>query len=533
MITFTTSLILLIIGYFLYGTFVDRVFGTDPQRKTPCYTQEDGVDYMPMPTWKVFLIQFLNIAGTGPIFGAIQGILFGPSAYIWIVLGCIFGGAVQDYLSGMVSLRQNGASLPEIVGNELGDSARFAMRVFSLILMVLVGTVFVTTPAGLLANLFGGEGFLSQATVWTVVIFAYYILATLLPIDKLIGKIYPVFGCALLIMAIGIAIGIFSNDGSMPEITEAFTNHHPTGVMPIFPGLCITIACGAVSGFHATQSPMMARCMKNEKYGRPVFYGAMITEGLVAIIWAGAAIKFAGTFDVSAFGVAEDATPYEKLWAVMTDGGAHGPNPAILVNAVSHSWLGTVGAVLAVLGVVVAPITSGDTAFRCARLIAADFMRYKQNAIYKRLLLSLPIFVISGVLMFINFDILWRYFAWFNQSLSVFTFWTIAVWLTRRSAREGKMPYAYLIALIPAMWMTLVCSTYILIAPEGFQLNHILAYFTGAVITLGVTMYFVNWKNNHYKPSAEKFEKEKAEEKLTYTGLKPKSDITKKHHALR
>ena len=493
MVTFIVSLLLLVLGYVLYGAFVDKVFGADPQRQTPCYASLDGVDYMPMPTWKVFLIQFLNIAGTGPIFGAIQGVLFGPSAYLWIVLGCIFGGAVHDYMSGMISLRKNGASLPEIVGDELGSPARFALRIMSLVLMILVGAVFVTTPAGLLANMIGGDSVVGQNLFWVIIIFVYYLLATLLPIDKLIGRIYPIFGIALLVMAVGLIYGIFIYDGSMPEITEAFSNHHPTSTMPIFPGLCITIACGAVSGFHATQSPMMARCLKNERFGRPIFYGAMITEGLVALIWAAAAIKFAGSFDVTQFGMTGDEAPYEKLWAIMTNGGTSNPNPAVLVNVLCSTWLGKVGAVLAILGVVAAPITSGDTALRSARLIAADFMHYKQNKIYKRLVLSIPIFVLSGVLMFVNFDVLWRYFAWFNQSLAVMTLWAITVWLTKHSLSEGKNKYAFLVAMVPALWMTIVCTTYILIAPEGFQLHNFIAYLIGGLITLGVLVWYIVW----------------------------------------
>ena len=491
MYTFIISVLLLMMGYAFYGALVNKVFGSDPNRKTPCYTSNDGVDYIPMPTWKVFLIQFLNIAGTGPIFGAIQGILFGPSAYIWIVLGCVFGGAVHDYMSGMISIRKNGASLPEIVGDELGVQVRFVMRVLSLILMVLVGAVFVTTPAGLLANICGGSNYFSQSVIWVVIIFAYYILATLLPIDKLIGKIYPVFGVALLIMAVGVGMGIFTQSGSMPEITEAFTNHHPHSTIPLFPGICITIACGAVSGFHATQSPMMARCLKNEKYGRPIFYGAMITEGLVALIWAAAAIKFADSFDVSKFGMGEGATPYEKLWAIMTNGGETGPNPAVLVNTICSSWLGTVGAILAVLGVVAAPITSGDTAFRCARLIAADFMHYKQNKIYKRLILSVPIFVVAGVLMCIDFSILWRYFAWFNQTLSVFTLWAVTIWLVNNcKAHRGLLRYGWLCTLIPACWMTLICTSYIIIAPEGFSLDSTVGVIGGLVLTIAILCVF-------------------------------------------
>ena len=487
MYTFIVSLLLLLLGYALYGAFVDRTFGADSNRKTPCFTRKDGVDYIPMPTWKVFLIQFLNIAGTGPIFGAIQGILFGPAAYFWIVLGCIFGGAVHDYLSGMISIRMNGASLPEIIGENLGQVIRIVMRVLSLALMILVGAVFVTTPADILDGMMIDQGFLWSKNFWVILIFIYYILATLLPIDKLIGKIYPIFGCALLIMALGIGYGILAFDGNLPEITEAFSNHHPTSTIPLFPGLFITIACGAVSGFHATQSPMMARCIQNEKYGRPIFYGAMITEGLVALIWAAAAIKFADSLNVAG------NTPYEKLISAMINPETGKPSPAILVNAICHSWLGSVGAILAVLGVVAAPITSGDTAFRSARLIVADFMHYKQNKIYKRLILSMPIFAVCGALMFIDFSILWRYFAWFNQTLSVFTLWAITIWLSLRCKNQGRPFWEVLITLMPALWMTLVCSTYILIAPEGFNLDHTLSRCVGGVVTITLLANYILW----------------------------------------
>ena len=414
------------------------------------------------------------------------------------MLGCVLGGAVHDYMSGMISLRKNGASLPEIVGDELGAVARIALRVMALVLMILVGAVFVTTPAGLLANMIGGDSMLGENLFWIIIIFAYYLLATLLPIDKLIGRIYPIFGIALLLMGVGLIYGILAYDGNIPEITEAFSNHHPTSTMPIFPGLCITIACGAVSGFHATQSPMMARCLKNEKHGRPIFYGAMITEGLVALIWAAAAIKFADSFDVTKYGMTGDEAPYAKLWALMTNGGTSNANPAVLVNVLCTTWLGKVGAVLAILGVVAAPITSGDTALRSARLIAADFMHYKQNRIYKRLILSLPIFVISGVLMFVKFDVLWRYFAWFNQSLAVVTLWAITVWLTKRSAAEGTKKYAFLVTLVPALWMTIVCSTYIFIAPEGFQLHHFIAYLLGGLVTVGVLVWYILWAKKQF-----------------------------------
>ena len=470
MVTFVSALVLLVLGYVVYGAFVERVFGSDASRKTPCYTMADGVDYTPMPTWKVFLIQFLNIAGTGPIFGAILGILYGPSAYLWIVLGCIFGGAVHDYLSGMISLRKNGASLPEVVGDELGSGIRLAMRVLSLVLMVLVGTVFVTTPAGLLASMTGDWGVWGSTLFWSIVIFVYYVLATLLPIDALIGRIYPLFGFALLFMAVGVLVGIFTHDGWMPEVTSAFTNHHPDKNLSIFPMLFITIACGAISGFHATQSPMMARCMKNEKLGRRVFYGAMITEGFVALIWAAAAIKFAGSYE----GLAQLLAPDGKS------------NPAIVVNAICQNWMGTAGAVLAILGVVAAPVTSGDTAFRSARLIAADFLHYKQNTVLRRLAISVPLFLLAAVLMNINFDILWRYFAWFNQTLSIFTLWAVTVWL----ARKGK---AFYVSLFPALFMTAVCTSYILVAPEGFRLPYLPSCIAGVVVAVVLLAMFIRW----------------------------------------
>ncbi len=470
MTTFILALCALVLGYLIYGSFVERVFGADSNRQTPCYTHQDGVDYIPMPTWKVYLIQFLNIAGTGPIFGAIMGILFGPAAYLWIVFGCIFGGAVHDYFSGMISIRKSGMSLPEIVGDELGSGVRMVMRVFSLVLMILVGTVFVTTPAGLLASMTPTWGFWGSATFWSVVIFIYYILATLLPIDALIGRIYPLFGGALLIMAVGVLYGIFTHDNWMPEIGEAFMNHHPNSNLPIFPMLFITIACGAVSGFHATQSPMMARCIKNEKLGRRVFYGAMITEGIVAMIWAAAAIKYAGG--------------YGQLQSLLASEG--NSNPALIVSFICNDWMGTVGAVLAILGVVAAPVTSGDTAFRCARLIASDFLKFRQDTLWRRLVISLPLFVLAAVLMNINFDILWRYFAWFNQTLSIFTFWTITVWL----ARQKKNFY---ITLFPGMFMTAVCVSYILVAPEGFSLPYAWGVSGGIVASVLLLVIFIRW----------------------------------------
>lgn len=450
MISFSIALVCLVLGYLIYGVFVENVFNPNPSTKMPCYEKQDGVDYMPIPTWRVFLIQFLNIAGTGPIFGAIMGILFGPAAYLWIVFGCIFAGSVHDYLCGMICVRKGGASLPEIIGDELGGVARVAMRIFSLVLLVLVGTVFVTTPAALLDNMTPNDGWLWTNAFWIVLILLYYLLATFLPIDKLIARVYPLFGMALLIMAIGIGYNIYVADGWLPELTnDLFQSHHPQS-LPIFPMLCITIACGAISGFHGTQSPLMARCMTNEKYGRPVFYGAMVTEGVVALIWAAAAVKFASTLPGEA-----GATAYDKLAAM--------GNPAIVVKEICSSWMGSIGAVLAVLGVVAAPITSGDTAFRSARLIAADFLHIEQRKYLNRLLICLPLFAVSSALMFIDFNVLWRYFAWTNQTLACIMLWAGTVWL-------DKQDRPYWIAFAPALFMTVVSTSYIVIAPEGLGL---------------------------------------------------------------
>lgn len=463
MISFCISLVALVLGYVFYGAVVERVFGVEPDRPTPCFTKQDGVDYIPMPTWKVFLIQFLNIAGTGPIFGAIMGILFGPAAYLWIVLGCIFAGATHDYMSGMISLRKGGISIPEFVGDELGSGIRLLMRVFSMVLLVLVAAVFVATPANLLSNMTSGWGACGTVFFWSALVFFYYILATLLPVSALIGRIYPLFGLAMLIMAVGLAIGIFTHDGWMPEFTDPLTGHHPKG-LPVFPMQCITIACGAISGFHGTQSPMMARCLKSERMGRRVFYGAMIAEGLVALIWAAASIKYAGG--------------YQQL--------ADMGNPAVVVSTLCSSWMGRIGAILAILGVVAAPITSGDTALRSARLMAADFLHFPQNKLWKRLALSLPIFVVCGMLLFIDFNVLWRYFAWSNQTLAFMTLWAVSVWL----ARKGR---SFWITLLPAMFMTVVCTSYILVAPEGFQLPLCVGIVSGLVFMCLLTALFGYW----------------------------------------
>ena len=476
MISLTLAIIILIAGYFTYGVFVSKVFGEDPTRTTPVHTMADGVDYVKLPAWKIYLIQFLNIAGLGPIFGAIMGVMFGPAAFLWIVFGTILGGAVHDYLSGMLSLRSNGASLPEIVGTQLGDRIKNTMRGFSLVLMILVGAVFIYNPADLL-SMMTPEFF--DRIFWIVVIFAYYMLATLLPVDKIIGKLYPLFGVALLFMALGILVMLYVNASALPEVWHNFSNQRlDADNAPIFPMMFVSIACGAISGFHATQSPMMARCMQNEKYARPVFYGAMVTEGIVALIWAAAAVAFTGG--------------YEQLQTTMGES-----TPAVLVNNISQTWLGKFGGILAVLGVIAAPITSGDTALRSARLIAADFMNIKQEKITKRLIVSVPIFALCFITMLIPYQALWRYFAWCNQVLAVFTLWAVTVWL----ARNRK---TYLITLLPAMFMTAVTTTYIFFAPEGFSsltmafgefsIPYEFALGTGITTTLLITALFFKWQ---------------------------------------
>ena len=477
MITFTLCLLALIVGYFTYGRLMERVFGPD-DRKTPALTKADGVDYIPLPTWKIFMIQFLNIAGLGPIFGAIMGAKFGSSSYLWIVLGSIFAGAVHDYFAGMLSLRNGGESLPEIIGRYLGLTTKQVMRGFTVILMILVGSVFVAGPAGLLAKLTPES---LDATFWIIVVFAYYILATLLPVDKIIGKIYPLFAVALLFMAVGILVMLYVNHPALPELWDGLQNTNPeASELPIFPIMFVSIACGAISGFHATQSPLMARCMTSERHGRPVFYGAMITEGIVALIWAAAA-----TYFFHENGIVDEATGVAYSGAkVATD--------------ISKDWLGTFGGILAILGIVAAPITSGDTALRSARLIVADFFHVEQRSIRRRLLICIPIFLVTIALLLYSFGdtegfkIIWRYFAWCNQALSVFTLWAITVWLVHEKKN-------YWVTLIPALFMTAVCSTYILIAPEGLALSESISYPLGAVCVLIAIIWFAVWYKKEKK----------------------------------
>lgn len=456
MFSFLVSLVALVAGYFIYGRVVEKVFGVDSSRKTPAITKADGVDYIPMPAWKVYMIQFLNIAGTGPIFGAIMGAKFGPSAYLWIVFGCIFAGAVHDYMTGMLSIRNNGAGLPDLVGEYLGKGTKTFILAFSIIVLMLVGTVFVFSPALILGDI-AGDGSKIAIMAWVGVIFLYYLLATLMPIDKIIGRIYPVFSFALLFMAVALMVCLFVKWPVLPEIWDGLGNlGESKGLLsgqPVFPCLFITIACGAVSGFHATQSPLMARCVADEKLGRPVFFGAMITEGIVALIWATVASWF-----------------FYGGGAAEVGPGLSAAAPEVVVK-VSEGWLGILGGILAILGVVAAPITSGDTAFRSARLIVADFLHLPQKPIRNRLIISIPLFILASFMLWYNiadedgFNVIWRYFGWANQTLAVFMLWTATAYLVKY---RGGM--SFMLTLLPAAFMTAVCVTYLCVAKIGLNL---------------------------------------------------------------
>lgn len=486
MITFFISFVALVLGYLLYGKFVSKVFVPD-DRKTPAVVINDGIDYVPMPNWKIFMIQFLNIAGTGPIFGAIMGAKFGPAAYLWIILGCIFAGATHDFFSGMLSMRNNGADLPALIGKYLGKTPRNVMLVFCVVLLIMVGTVFVYSPAEILGHISGGS------LLWIIVIFAYYVVATMLPIDKIIGKIYPIFSFSLLFMAVALIVILLIKMPVLPELWDGLGNmakeQDPSFTDNIFPCLFITIACGAISGFHATQSPLMARCLKSEKMGRPIFYGSMITEGLVALVWATVAMWF----------FYDSPTPgYEQLAAAK---GFHTSAPMV-VTTVCQDWLGMLGGVLAILGVVAAPITSGDTAFRSARLIVASALKLNQKPKMNRLYVCLPIFVVSIALLSWQssnpdgFNVIWQYFGWSNQTLSVFTLWAITVYLVRKNK-------PYVITLLPALFMTGVCSTYLFISKQAFGLQEDLAYYLGILTVIIAMVWFVVWIRKYGEKARE------------------------------
>ena len=449
----------LIAGYFIYGKIVEKIFGPAPERQTPAYSMGDGVDYVPMANWKVYMIQLLNIAGLGPIFGPILGALYGPVAMLWIVFGCIFAGAVHDYFSGMLSVRANGASVPTVVGNELGNWAKQFMNIFAVILLLLVGIVFVLGPAKLLGNLTHWS-----VPLWVAIIFIYYILATVVPVDKIIGRLYPIFGALLLFMSIGLIIGLAVSDyGFYSQGLDFQANLHPKG-LPIWPLLFITIACGAVSGFHATQSPLMARCIENESNGRLIFYGAMIGEGIIALIWCSLGLSF--------------YEHTEALQATLTTGG-----PAGVVHEVSTTLLGGFGGILAVLGVIILPITSGDTAFRSARLIIADFLKMDQKPLQKRLMIAVPLFLIGYAITKADFNVIWRYFGWANQTTAMFMLWAAAAYLIK----NGKFHW---ICTLPAMMMTAVTVTYLANAQIGFNLPMSVANVIGIGATVVATVAF-------------------------------------------
>lgn len=458
---FWGSFALLLGGYFAYGAFVEKVFGADFGRPTPVKSKHDGVDYMELPRYKIFLIQLLNIAGLGPVIGPILGALYGPSALLWVVFGCIFGGAVHDYCAAMMSLRYGGASYPEVIGRNLGTGVRHFMELFAIAFMIMVGAVFVLGPAALLANMTS-----LPMPVWAALIFVYYFLATIMPIDTIIGRIYPFFSVLLLVMAFGLAGALLLSDRPILPNTDFFVNTDPTG-LPIWPLLFITIACGAISGFHATQSPMMTRCMASEKHGRMLFYGPMIAEGVLGLIWVTLGLSFY-------------ESP-EALGEVIKAG-----TPTLVVKEISMTLLGPVGGLLAILGVVVLPISTGDTAFRSARLLVADTLHIGQGPASKRLLVAIPLFIAGIALTFVDFAVIWRYFGWANQTMSCVTLWAIAVYLARRERFHW-------IATLPAAFMTVVCVAYLCYAKIGFGLSVELSTIIGVAAAAGCLFVFLGW----------------------------------------
>jgi carbon starvation protein CstA len=461
MVFFLTCVGLLILGYLTYGLFVEKVFGIDESRKTPCMVKEDGVDYISMPAWKVFFIQLLDIAGLGPIFGPILGALYGPSALLWIVIGCIFGGAVHDYFSGMLSVRSGGKSIPEVVGDIMGMPARQALRIFSIILLLLVGVVFILGPAKLLSNL---TGFNLQLLIGCI--FLYYFMATILPIDKIIGRLYPVFGALLIFMSVGIMGGLLYHGYEILPNLDFATNMHP-GDKAIWPLLFITLSCGAISGFHSTQSPLMARCIQNENQGRQVFYGSMIMEGIIALIWTTVGLSFYNN--------------PEAMNTVIASG-----SPAAVVNEACNTLLGPLGGFLAIMGVVILPISSGDTAFRSTRLIIAETFKIEQSKAAKRLLIAIPLFAVAFLITQVDFKIIWRYFGWSNQMLSMLVLWSAAIYL----AKKGKFHW---ICSLPATFMTAVDAAFILQAKIGFGLPAMPSNFASVGLAIIVFVMFLSF----------------------------------------
>lgn len=460
MITLLLSFLVLIVGYATYGRLVERTFGPD-DRVTPANSMTDGVDYVPMKTWRAFLVQLLNIAGTGPIFGPLMGACFGPVVFLWIIFGSVLGGAVHDYMVGMISERHEGKSIAELSGIYLGSGAKWGMRLFSVLLLLLTGTVFVNSPAALIARL---TPFENDTMLWVVIILAYYVAATLLPIDKIIGRLYPVFGTVLIIMAAGIMGGIVFGGYKVPELTLA--NLHPEG-LPVWPYMFVTVACGAISGFHATQSPMVSKCITSERTGRKIFYGAMLSESVIALVWAAGGVAFYGATG--------------GLNQALSTLGQSG-----VVYDISTGMLGLVGGMLAIIGVIACPITSGDTAFRSARLILSEIFHLDQKPIKNRLLITLPLLAIAAVLTQLDFNVLWRYFSWSNQTLAMISLWVATAYLLK--AQSNKL--TSLITALPATFMSAVSMTYILMAQEGFRLGSGVGYPVGVVFAVACFAFY-------------------------------------------
>lgn len=525
MISFSISLIALVIAYFLYGKFLERVFGPD-DRVTPALRINDGVDYILLPSWKIFMIQFLNIAGTGPIFGAIMGMWYGPAAYLWIVFGCIFAGATHDFLAGAISLRKGGIGLPVMIGEYLGPNYKKVVLTFSLILLIMVGAVFVLSPATLLAGMMP-EGILSNLLLWIVVIFAYYVIATMMPVDKIIGKIYPLFALSLLFMGAGLLVVLLIKHPSLPEVWDGLGDmgRERLGITnsdPMIPALFITIACGAISGFHATQSPLMARCMKSEYLARPIFYGSMITEGVIALVWATVSSWFfyeegwreVCSPEVVASYLGQDEMTITQFFSA----------PKVVMN-VCNGWLGAIGGILAVLGVVAAPITSGDTALRSARLIVADAFKVDQKPILKRLAISIPLFLITLALLVWqmgnpdSFNVIWKYFGLANQSLAIFTLWSITVYLSLKGSQH------YFVTLIPALFMNWVCVSFLCISKQALGLDPILGYSIGVAASLISLILFYKWYFKEHKRIIKKRDYIEERRKLAAEGKRTVEDI--------
>ena len=463
MISLLLSFAALIISYHTLGKVVEGVFGPD-DRVTPAHRLTDGVDYVPMQSSRAFLVQLLNIAGTGPIFGALMGACFGPVVFLWIVLGAVLAGGIHDYMVGMISERNDGKSIAELSGIYLGDTLKWVMRAFSVLLLVLTGTVFVNSPAALIARLTPAA---LNEKFWIVVILIYYVLATLLPIDKVIGRLYPLFGAVLLTMAFAIGGAIFFGGYTLPEIS--LTNLHPEG-LPIWPYMFVTVACGAISGFHATQSPMVAKCITSEKEGRRIFYGAMLKESMIALVWAAGGVAFYGTTG--------------SLHSALSNLGQSGT-----VYDISTGMLGTAGGILAIVGVVACPITSGDTAFRSARLILAEITGLNQKPIKNRLIITIPLLAVASILTQLDFNVLWRYFSWSNQTLAMITLWVVTAYLLK----SNDYRWDSLISAVPATFMSAVSMTYILVADEGMGLAKEIAYPIGIVFAAVLFVSYLMW----------------------------------------